>query len=73
MTKTMESLEHLRLRFYQTSLFDHLVGAGERTERHLDSECLRVAIRYDKLAANDLAFLQLASMRPWLCANESAP
>ena len=33
--------------------------------------CRRVATRYDKLAANDLAFVQLASIRLWLRANES--
>ena len=31
----------------------------------------RVATRYDKLAANFLAMIQLASMRLWLRANES--
>ena len=31
----------------------------------------RVAIRYDKLAANFLAMVQLASMRLWLRAYES--
>jgi len=32
-----------------------------------------VATRYDKLAANGLAFVQFASIRPWLRADESAP
>jgi hypothetical protein len=32
-----------------------------------------VATRYDKLAANYLAFVNLASIRVWLRANESAP
>ncbi len=36
-------------------------------------QCRRVAIRYDKLAANYLAFIQLASIRLWLRVNESAP
>jgi hypothetical protein len=31
------------------------------------------ATRYDKLAANDLAFIQLASIRLWLGVNETAP
>ena len=31
----------------------------------------RVATRYDKLAANYLAFIQLASIRLWLRINES--
>lgn len=35
--------------------------------------CRRVATRYDKLAANYLAFIKLASIRIWLRANESAP
>jgi transposase len=36
-------------------------------------QCLRVATRYDKLAATYLAFIQLASIRLWLRINESAP
>jgi transposase len=36
-------------------------------------QCRRVATRYDKLAANYLAFAQLASIRLWLRANESTP
>jgi len=39
----------------------------------LDEIQARVAIRYDKLAANYLAFIKLASIRIWLRANESAP
>jgi transposase len=34
-------------------------------------QCRRVATRYDKLAANYLAFIQLASIRLWLRVNES--
>ena len=33
----------------------------------------RAATRYDKLAANYLAFVQLASIRLWLRVNESTP
>ena len=33
--------------------------------------CRRVATRYDKLSANYLAFVQLASIRLWLRVNES--
>jgi len=36
-------------------------------------QCRRVATRYDKLAANYLAFVQLASIRLWLRTNESTP
>lgn len=34
--------------------------------------CDLIATRYDKLAANYLAFVQLASIRLWLRVNESA-
>jgi len=33
----------------------------------------RVATRYDKLAANYLAFIQLASIRLWLRVDGSGP
>ena len=36
-------------------------------------QCRRVSTRYDKLAANYLAFIQLASIRLWLRVNESTP
>jgi len=36
-------------------------------------QCRRVATRYDKLAANYLAFIQLASIRLWLRVYESTP
>ena len=36
-------------------------------------QCRRVATGYDKLAANYLAFVKLASIRIWLRANESTP
>ena len=35
--------------------------------------CRRVATRYDRLAANYLAFVQLASIRLWLRVNDSRP
>ena len=35
--------------------------------------CQPVATRYDKLAANDPAFIQPASIRLWLRIHESAP
>jgi Transposase DDE domain len=35
--------------------------------------CRRLATRYDKLAANDLAFIKLAAIRIWLPAYESTP
>jgi hypothetical protein len=36
-------------------------------------QCRRIATRYDKLATNYLAFVQLASIRLWLRVNESTP
>jgi transposase len=36
-------------------------------------QCRRIATRYDKLAANYLAFIKLASIRIWLHAYESVP
>jgi transposase len=36
-------------------------------------QCRRIATRYDKLAANYLAFIKLAAIRLWLRAYESAP
>ena len=34
-------------------------------------QCRRIATRYDKLAANCLAFIKLAAIRIWLRAYES--
>jgi transposase len=36
-------------------------------------QCRRIAIRYNKLAINYLAFIKLASIRIWLRAYESTP
>jgi transposase len=36
-------------------------------------QCRRIATRDDRLAANYLAFVKLASIRLWLRAYESAP
>ena len=36
-------------------------------------QCRRIASRYDKLAANYLAFIKLASISLWLRTYESAP
>jgi len=48
----------------------YLYRARNLVERFF-KHCRRVATRYDKLAANYLAFVQLASIRLWLRANES--
>ena len=51
----------------------YLYRARNLVERFFNrlKHCRRVATRYDKLAANYLAFVQLASIRLWLRANES--
>jgi hypothetical protein len=53
----------------------HLYRARNVVERSFNKikQCRRVATRYDKLAANYLAFIQLASIRLWLRVNESTP
>ena len=51
------------------------VQGAKLSERFFNKikQCRRVATRYDKLAANYLAFIQLASIRLWLRVNESTP
>ena len=44
-----------------------------RTVFNRIKQCRRIATGYDKLAANYLAFVQLASIRLWLRVNESTP
>jgi transposase len=53
----------------------HVYRARNLVERFFNKikHCRRVATRYDKLAANYLAFIQLASIRLWLRVNESTP
>ena len=53
----------------------YLYRARNLVERFFNKikQCRRVATRYDKLAANYLAFVQLASIRLWLRVNESTP
>jgi transposase len=55
------------------SFSPHLYRARNLIERFFNKikHCRRVATRYDKLAANYLAFIQLASIRLWLGINES--
>jgi transposase len=56
---------------------DHRTQAAGRARNLVErffnkiKHCRRVATRYDKLAANYLAFVQLASIRLWLRVNES--
>ena len=53
----------------------YLYRARNLVERFFNKikQCRRVATRYDKLAANYLAFIQLASIRLWLRVNQSTP
>lgn len=52
----------------------YLYRARNQVERFFNriKQCRRVATRYDRLAANYLAFVQLASIRLWLRLSESA-
>ena len=52
----------------------YLYRARNRVERLFNriKQCRRVATRYDRLAANYLAFVQLASIRLWLRLNQFA-
>jgi transposase len=56
-------------------LYRDLYRARNLVERFFNKikRCRRVATRYDKLAANYLAFIQLASIRLWLRVNASTP
>lgn len=51
-----------------------LSRARNQVERSFNwiKQCRRVATRDDRLAANDLAVVQLASIRRWLRLHESA-
>jgi transposase len=53
----------------------YLYRARNLVERFFNEikQCRRVATRYDKLAANYLALVKLASIRIWLRANQSTP
>ena len=53
------------------SFSPYLYRARNLVERFFNKikHCRRVATRYDKLAANDLAFVQLESIRLWLRIN----
>jgi transposase len=56
-------------------LSPYLYRARNLVERFVNNiqQCRRVATCYDKLAANYLAFIQLAPIRLWLRISESAP
>ncbi len=58
-----------------TCFSPYLYRACNLIERSFNKikQCRRVATRYDKLAANYLAFVKLASIRIWLRANGSTP
>jgi transposase len=53
----------------------YLYRARNLVERFFNKikQCRRIATRYDKLAANYLAFIKLASNRVWLRADEFTP
>src|SRR5262245_26247863 len=53
----------------------HLYRARNLVGRFFNKikRCRRIATSHDKLAANDLAFIKLASIRLWLRTYESTP
>jgi len=53
----------------------HLYRDRNHVERFFNriKHCRRIATRYDKLAANFLAFIKLAAIRLWLGVYESTP
>jgi transposase len=57
------------------SISPYLYRARNLIERLFDKikQCHRIGTRYDRLAANYLVFIKLASIRIWLRAYESAP
>jgi transposase len=57
------------------SFSPYLYRARNLVERFFNKikQCRRVATRYDKLAANYLAFIQLASIRLWLTEHARLP
>jgi transposase len=56
-------------------LLQHVSVSCAQSRRFFNriKQCQRVATRYDKLAANYLAFVKLASIRIRLRAHESTP
>jgi transposase len=58
-----------------SALAPYLYRARNLVERFFNriKQCRRIATRYDKLAANYLAFIKLAAIRIWLRAYESTP
>jgi len=50
-----------------------LYRARNLVERFFNKTNRRITTRYDKLAANYLAFIKLASIRLWLQTYESTP
>ena len=59
----------------RSALAPTLYRARNLVERFFNKikQCRRIATRYDKLAANYLAFIKLASIRLWLQTYESTP
>ena len=53
----------------------YLYRARNLVERFFNKikRCRRITTRYDRLAANYLAFIKLAAIRIWLRSYESAP
>jgi len=61
-----------RSAFRRWTYYQCHAASGRAVLQH-DQAMSAVAPRYDKLAASNLAFIKLASVRIWLRANESTP
>jgi transposase len=63
---------HVEMRTEPICFSLYLYRARNLVERFFNKikPCRRIATRYDKLAANYLAFVQLTSIRLWLRVNE---
>ena len=70
-----QGLRTMRNRSDPICFSPYLYRARNQVERFFNriKQCRRIATRYDRLAANYLAFVQLASIRLWLRVNKSAP
>ena len=66
---------HIKSKFDRAGHRATILRARNLVERFFSKfkQCRRIATRYDKLAANYLAFIKLASIRLWLRTYESTP
>jgi transposase len=76
MTPLLRQIIHgivTKLRCEDRNLASTMISHDPGTTAFKRSNAQRVATRYDKLAADCLAFVELASIRLWLRVTESGP